>query len=66
MYICTYRVSSRKEFVLWCCELHNRVNRNVGKPSVPCDLGQLDRLWRYGLPECGGVGGEDLQHGHEE
>jgi len=40
-------VDSRERFVRWMCRLHNRVNKELGKPQVPCDNVQaLDERWR--------------------
>eukprot|EP00307_Rebecca_sp_RCC1486_P012739 CAMPEP_0119413466 /NCGR_PEP_ID=MMETSP1335-20130426/5547_1 /TAXON_ID=259385 /ORGANISM="Chrysoculter rhomboideus, Strain RCC1486" /LENGTH=174 /DNA_ID=CAMNT_0007438263 /DNA_START=17 /DNA_END=541 /DNA_ORIENTATION=- len=46
------RVSSRRDFSLWMCEFHNRVNEQIGKPTFKCDLKTLDEAWRVGTPEC--------------
>lgn len=32
------QVESKKKFSLWMCEVHNVVNRSLGKPSFNCDL----------------------------
>ena len=40
------RVSTRRDFVVWVCELHNDVNEKLGKDAVPCDVDKLDRAWR--------------------
>jgi len=32
------RVESKKEFSHWMCEIHNVVNRSLGKPSFNCNL----------------------------
>ncbi|VDN51696.1 unnamed protein product [Dracunculus medinensis] len=31
-------VDSKEEFSLWMCELHNRVNKKLGKPIFNCSL----------------------------
>ena len=37
--------SSREQLVLWVCELHNDVNRKLGREEMACDLAALDRRW---------------------
>jgi FAD-linked sulfhydryl oxidase len=32
------QVGNKKEFAHWMCEIHNVVNRSLGKPSFNCDL----------------------------
>ena len=39
-------VGSREELSLWMCKLHNTVNTQNGKPEQPCELAQLDALYR--------------------
>ena len=39
-------VSSREALVMWTCDLHNRVNAELGKPTVECDLKMLDKMWK--------------------
>lgn len=68
------RVGSRREFSLWMCEFHNRVNAQLGKPTFKCDLRKLDEAWRVGTPECraalearGGVAPSSAESlGHED
>jgi len=38
--------SSRAAFSWWACELHNEVNRRLGKPLFDC--GKTDERWRTG------------------
>lgn len=45
-------VSSRKELVLWCCNMHNDVNRKTGKDEFECNLKNLDVRWRTGVASC--------------
>lgn len=37
--------SSNAKFSLWLCERHNEVNRRLGKPEFPCELGPLKKRW---------------------
>ena len=46
------RTASRAELAAWVCEQHNRVNAELGKPQLPCDLASLDARWRTGSPGC--------------
>lgn len=41
-------MSSRTEFVEWCCELHNSVNEKLGKDQFICDMIALDERWLHG------------------
>jgi hypothetical protein len=36
----------------WVCELHNQVNRKLGKAEFPCVLEKLDERWLVGRPSC--------------
>ena len=38
------RVGSREEFIKWLCELHNHINRKIGKTQFDCT--QHQRRWR--------------------
>lgn len=39
-------VSSRQDLQMWCCRLHNDVNRKLGKPLWDCeDGGKIDSRW---------------------
>lgn len=42
-------VGSREEFSRWMCQVHNTVNRSLGKPTFNCDL----VLSRWSGMECG-------------
>ena len=42
----------RAGVVRWWCELHNVVNRDVGKPQYPCDIGALDAQYRTTCDVC--------------
>jgi len=44
--------SSRAEFVLWCCRLHNHINEHLGKDVIKCDLNSLDERWKDGHRSC--------------
>eukprot|EP00741_Cyanophora_paradoxa_P012620 tig00020614_g12193.t1 len=44
------RLESREDLSTWVCEVHNEVNRKVGKPAVPC-VGMAER-WR--IRDCDG------------
>lgn len=46
------RVDSRKDFVLWMCNLHNSVNRTLLKPVYPCNYDLLEERWHTGCSEC--------------
>jgi len=45
-------VKSRKELVLWVCEMHNDVNKKLSKPIIKCDINSLDLRWLTGNPKC--------------
>lgn len=47
-------LSSRRDFVVWLCGAHNRVNDALGKPRFACTLQALDERWRTGRAECWG------------
>ena len=47
------RVASRADLELWTCEVHNVVNRSLGKPTFNCRLVGA----RWGALECGGEDG---------
>jgi FAD-linked sulfhydryl oxidase len=40
------KVDSRKDFSIWMCEAHNRVNEQMGKSTTKCELSALDKRWR--------------------
>lgn len=46
------RVDSREELSLWCCEMHNEVNKKLGKPIFKCSIKELDLRWKDGRDEC--------------
>merc|ERR1712196_210877 len=46
------RVASRREFSMWMCEMHNRVNAQLDKPTFPCNIHVLDARWRNGARSC--------------
>jgi hypothetical protein len=39
------RVSSKDEFAMWCCEMHNSVNSKLGKDPVKCTRKDLKERW---------------------
>ncbi|KHJ49546.1 hypothetical protein D918_00673 [Trichuris suis] len=41
--------SSRQAFASWLCQLHNAVNRRLGKPLFDCT--KLNERWRDGWPD---------------
>ena len=43
------RTESRAAFSLWMCDLHNRVNKRLGKKLFDCKL--VDQRWRTGPPD---------------
>ena len=49
-----FRVNSRAEFSIWCCELHNEVSDKLGYEMKfgPCDLAVLDERWKVGRKAC--------------
>ena len=38
------KAGSREELSIWTCEMHNRVNERLGKPTVPCTMDFLGFL----------------------
>ena len=44
--------NDRPGVVRWWCELHNIVNRDVGKPQYPCDVAALDAQYRTTCDVC--------------
>jgi FAD-linked sulfhydryl oxidase len=38
-------VSSNSTLQLWMCQLHNKVNRKLGKSEFPCDIDSLNARW---------------------
>ena len=40
------KVESRKDFSIWMCQTHNKVNEQLGKPLQECSLAKLDLRWR--------------------
>ncbi|XP_046399293.1 FAD-linked sulfhydryl oxidase ALR [Ischnura elegans] len=40
------RITSHRDFSQWLCEMHNRVNKKLGKPIFDCKL--VDERWRDG------------------
>ncbi|KAI9589497.1 FAD-linked sulfhydryl oxidase ALR [Glossina fuscipes] len=40
------KVNSQKEFSIWLCNFHNRVNKKLGKPLFDC--GKINERWRDG------------------
>lgn len=53
------RVSSRRELSVWVCQLHNKINKHLGKTLFPCSIEALDKRWRKGPAECYGTLNED-------
>ena len=45
-------VSTRKDFAVWMCNAHNRVNTKLGKPVFSCKIEHLDLRWRDGGKKC--------------
>ena len=45
------RVDSRQELSVWFCELHNLVNRDIGKKQFDCSPFKIDLMY---LKDCGG------------
>lgn len=43
------RLDSRDEFSQWMCEMHNHVNRHLGKPEFDCS--KVDQRWRRQIPK---------------
>ncbi len=48
-------VNSRQEFQLWTCQVHNVVNRSLGKPEFNCRVVGA----RWAPLQCGSDGEED-------
>jgi FAD-linked sulfhydryl oxidase len=46
------RVTSREDISIWCCRLHNHINEKLGKPTVSCDIKNLDKRWIDGEDSC--------------
>jgi FAD-linked sulfhydryl oxidase len=46
------QVNNRRELALYCCEMHNAVNRKLGFPTAPCDFDKLNERWGDGNPAC--------------
>ncbi|VDL73231.1 unnamed protein product [Nippostrongylus brasiliensis] len=40
------KVATRKEFALWMCQLHNKVNKKTGKPEFDCS--KVFERWKDG------------------
>jgi hypothetical protein len=38
-------LDSKKDFVLWTCEIHNVVNEQLNKPKFNCDYQELKKRW---------------------
>ena len=38
------KAESREALSIWTCEMHNRVNERLGKPTVPCTMDFLGKL----------------------
>jgi mitochondrial FAD-linked sulfhydryl oxidase len=53
------RTESRQELSKWICELHNDVNKKLGKPSQSCNINDLNKRWRDGIPACWGEDDDD-------
>ena len=45
------RVNSRQDLSVWFCELHNLVNRDIGKKQFDCSPFKIDLMY---LKDCGG------------
>ncbi len=47
------RTESADELAQWMCEMHNRVNKKLGKPQFDCQL--VDQRWKDGWEDgrCG-------------
>ena len=64
-------VTSRDDFSVYLCSLHNEVNVKIGKPVVPCVATELYQRWRTGVGDgCKGIsnsGGETASEslGHD-
>ena len=46
------RTDSRDSLTMWLCEMHNGVNKRLGKPVFECSLASLDERWKSGHPDC--------------
>jgi len=40
------KVGTREDFAQWMCEMHNAVNKRMGKPVFECS--KVDERWRDG------------------
>lgn len=38
-------ILSRESVSIWICNLHNEINKRIGKDSFSCDLNVLDDFW---------------------
>ena len=45
-------MASRRELSIWVCQLHNKVNKHLGRVVVPCTIEAIDKRWRKGPPDC--------------
>ena len=45
-------VNSRQELTVWFCELHNMVNRDIGKKEFDCNPFNLDMMYLKDCGEC--------------
>ncbi|XP_074601373.1 evr1_Alr domain-containing protein Alr [Brevipalpus obovatus] len=47
------KLTDHQSFSRWLCDLHNKVNKKLGKSSFDCD--KVDERWLYGPPDgsCG-------------
>jgi mitochondrial FAD-linked sulfhydryl oxidase len=52
------KVESRADFSVWMCNMHNKVNAKLDKPTFPCDLATLDARWKTGHASCWSGGSE--------
>lgn len=44
---------SRKEWVIWLCDVHNQVSTKLGKKTlVRCDISSLDKRWKWNEETC--------------
>ncbi len=43
------RANTRSEFMIYVCEVHNIVNKRIGKPIFPCE--KVFEIW--GQNDCG-------------
>ena len=46
------KLGSRADFSVWMCNMHNKVNAKLDKPTFPCDLATLDARWKTGHASC--------------